>query len=56
MNYLMDKKQRVPSENIYNVFITIILAIFILWIIYIFTPYTHYNLYIIEPKNKKTIS
>ncbi len=52
----MDKKERIPSEHIYNIFITIILAIFFLWLIYVFTPYAHYNLYIIEPKNKKDIN
>ncbi len=46
----MDKIQRIPNNQIYNIFITLILAITILWLIYIFTPISHYNLYIIEPK------
>jgi hypothetical protein len=51
MNYLI-KKQRVPHNDIYDVFLTLILAMAILWLIYVLTPYTHYNLYIVEPKNK----
>ena len=55
MNY-MEKNQRMPNNQIYDVFITMILVITILWLIYIFTPISHYNLYIIEPKNKKILS
>ncbi len=51
MNYLI-KKQRVPNNEIYDIFLTLIIAILILWIIYVMTPQSHYNLYIIEPKNK----
>ncbi len=51
MNLLNQKPQRIPSDNIYNIFLTLILAIVILLIIYTFIPFSHYNLYIIEPKN-----
>lgn len=53
MDNFQDKKQRIPHDNVYNIFITIILAILILWLIYIFIPYNHFNLYIIEPKNNQ---
>ncbi len=51
MNLLNQKQQRIPTNNVYDVFLTLILAIVILLIIYTFVPFSHYNLYIIEPKN-----
>ncbi len=54
MNYLI-KKQRVPNNEIYDIFITIILAVLIIWLIYVMTPYSHYNLYIIEPKDNNNL-
>lgn len=54
MNYLI-KKQRVPHNEVYDIFITIILAFLIIWLIYVMTPYSHYNLYIIEPKDNNNV-
>jgi hypothetical protein len=50
MDLLNQKTQRIPSNNIYDVFLTIIISIVILLVIYTFVPFSHYNLYIIEPK------
>lgn len=44
--------QRVPTESVYNIILTLILAFGIVWIIYSATPYSHYSLYLIEPKKK----
>ncbi len=52
MDYFQQKKQRIPNDQIYDIFLTLLIAILIIWAIYIFTPYQHYNLYVIEPKNK----
>ncbi len=55
MNFQNSKPLRIPTDNVYNIFITIILAIVILTLIYTFVPFSHYNLYIIEPKNNNSI-
>ena len=55
MNLLNQKPQRIPTNNVYDVFLTLILAIVILLIIYTFVPFSHYNLYIIEPQNNTII-
>ena len=51
MDLLNQKKQRIPTNNVYDVFLTIIISIVILSIIYILVPFSHYNIYIIEPQN-----
>lgn len=46
------KNQRIPTDSVYNIILTLILAFGIVWIVYAITPYSHYSLYLIEPKNK----
>ena len=42
--------QRIPTDYIYNVILTLIIAFAVIWIIYSSTPYYHYNVYLIEKK------
>ncbi len=51
MDLLNQEPKRIPTNNVYDVFLTIIISIVILLIIYTFVPFSHYNLYIIEPQN-----
>lgn len=37
---------RIPTDSVYNVFLTLILAFGVIWIIYSITSYSHYNLYL----------
>ena len=51
MNLLNQKQQRMQTNNVYDVVLTIIISIVILFTIYTLVPFSHYNIYIIEPQN-----
>lgn len=44
------KNQRIPTDSVYNIILTLGLVFGIVWLIYVFTPYSHYNLYLVETK------
>ncbi len=46
--HILNKQERVPHQNIYNILLTLILAFAILWIIYISVSYTPYRLYLVK--------
>lgn len=43
---MLIKNQRIPNNNVYNIFITIIMAVLIVWIIFISVPCNSYRLYL----------
>jgi hypothetical protein len=51
-NQINLNNQRIPTNSVYDIIITIIIASAILWIIYTSTPYSHYSFYLIENNNK----
>ena len=44
--------QRIPTDSVYNIILTLIIAFAIIWIIYSLIPYSHYNVYLIETNKK----
>ena len=51
-NFTNNSTQRIPTDSVYNIVLTLILAFGIVWIIYSLTNYSHYSLYLIEPIKK----
>ena len=43
------KNERIPHNNIYEIFLTLILAFAFIIVIYSLTPYKKYDLYFLKP-------
>jgi uncharacterized membrane protein len=52
LNLTNSTTQRIPTDSVYNIILTLILAFGIVWVIYSLTSYSHYSLYLIETQKK----
>jgi hypothetical protein len=52
LNTIDSNNQRIPTDSVYNLILTLIIAFAVVWIIYTSTSYSHYSVYLIENNNK----
>lgn len=50
LNPINPNNQRIPTDSVYNIILTLIIAFAVIWIIYTSTSYAHYSVYLIENK------